>query len=355
MWRRRSLLKELVLLVAAAALVLGLSHAQTVAAEPLVNRVAFLQLGERGNFSLRMVNSDGSEFVTVANDVGNFAWSADGTQVAFSKDLGDYLEIYKVGSDGLDPRRLTSSGASSGSGRVNTNPKWDPSGETIAFESAPNIGLNIYADIFTISQEGRGLQRLTTGREDKTSYALAGWSADGRKLLLTGCHRVRGWCRVGWLDSTTGSVRYLTSRDKKAYYPQGSPDGTQIAYVSGRDIRVMTSSGLNRRRLTTGGGFESNIDWRRDGVISFTRFDDNDRQNVWLVNQDGSELRKLLDGDNGRPDWRSSDSAILIVRAEDNRAKLFVGDANAQSLVPIVDSGAVPLYPAWGGVTTTGP
>jgi serine/threonine-protein kinase len=77
------------------------------------------------------VGIDGSGLKRLTDDSGSDqdpVWSPDGTKLAFSSDRGGFPEIYVMGSDGSQPRRITQSPA----GRGSCEPSWRHSVSPIA-------------------------------------------------------------------------------------------------------------------------------------------------------------------------------------------------------------------------------
>lgn len=115
-------------------------------------------------------------------------WSPDGSQIVFyrwqfgAKEQVTSSDIFIVGADGRNLRRLTPDGFEAG------DPDWSPDGSRIVFNSDP---ANVYleggvqgkgANIYAIRPDGTDLQQLT---RDGYSYSPT-WLADGRILFMRG-------------------------------------------------------------------------------------------------------------------------------------------------------------------------
>ncbi len=156
-----------------------------------------------GNGDIYIANSDGSGAVNITGnqryiDVSP-TWSPSGRQIAFVSDRSGTPEVYVMSSTGGNVRKVSSGGYS-------TDPSWSPDGDVnrIAFVKVEGAEANI----FTVSPDGSGEQRLT-------------WAS------------------------------------RRNENPTWSPDGHYIAFSSNRggnkDLYLMYLNGQNQRPLTRGG------------------------------------------------------------------------------------------------------
>jgi Tol biopolymer transport system component len=176
------------------------------------------------------------------------AWSPDGKEIAFSRQLGRYYayrcDIYVMNADGSGtPRRLTpqpkvesnSSGFATRelatSELCDTNPAWSPDGRKIAFASSRTGNGDIYVvNASGEKEDANRLQRLTDspGVDDQPS-----WSPDGTEIAFA--RQVdpnKGVNTDIYKVDADGSreVRLAHPRDPE-HSPTWSPDGEQIAFV----------------------------------------------------------------------------------------------------------------------------
>src|SRR5690349_20050725 len=135
------------------------------------------------------------------------------TQVVFS-----YAgELWSVPREGSDARRLTT-----GAG-VETNPKFSPDGEWIAFTGEYDGN----TDIFVMPAAGGVPKRLTWHPAADT---VLGWTRDGKKTLITAPRTAYSRFAKLFAVSPEGGL------EEKLPLPMGfdgcySPDGKQIAYL----------------------------------------------------------------------------------------------------------------------------
>jgi hypothetical protein len=136
------------------------------------------------------VGADGAKAVTVLNDgYENFigAWSPNGKRLAFSSDRGGDLDVYTIGSDGRDLRRLV---GGRGAQAVNA---WLPDGGILFADSPPDEETT---DWKTVRPDGSGIERLAflDGAADPLDWRPAARGPSrgrhGRDAALTrGCRK----------------------------------------------------------------------------------------------------------------------------------------------------------------------
>jgi Tol biopolymer transport system component len=201
------------------------------------------------------------------------AWSHDGSTLAFASG-----QVFLVDPTGGNLRQLTSGGS-------NYHPAWHSSDSSIAFDSNRDspTGSN---DLWSVN--------VQTGVTTRLCPPVAGerrepnWSPTGDYLAM-----------LAYPDSTSGlfslsltcsSVR-LSEHSSYLHDPNYSPDGSMIAFCSDSEegvpnVWVMNSDGSNARRITSGGGEWPS--WSPDGAkLVYTRLSgksaSQDRGVLWVV------------------------------------------------------------------------
>ena len=165
------------------------------------SRIAFRSWPPESKSSVRVMNADGSglqglaEFPSVRFSIRaktvffGIDWSPDGRWIVFQTKDFERTEVWIVGSDGSGLRHAVAA-------NFGSNPKWSPSGQSIAFS------------------------------------AKDGGRLDGIRLL----------------DFAGSDVRRST-KNHPDHNPAWSPDGSKIAYARLDAIYVMDADGSNQRRL----------------------------------------------------------------------------------------------------------
>lgn len=238
-------------------------------------------------------------------------WSKDGLKMIISQGQGSYLVDLSDGGVTLKD--------------VVVKEKWDenyavisPDGSLLAISSWRQDGDEDVFGIGVSNPDGSDYRNLTRSRNDQY---LWGWSPDGDRLSFTSFKRSRDGSRSFSLYTMTpdgSSPRKLVDQGPVGH-PEWSPDGQRIAFLRGSHIYVVDRNGSNLSKLVEA---DSPPAWSPDGrSIAFLRGDN--RDSLFVINADGSGLRKIVDIDPifgqttgwvGIPylSWSSDGSEILL-------------------------------------------
>jgi len=168
--------------------------------------------------TLRFINSTG-------------AWSPDGREYAFAAKSGeqDNLVILDVRRDRVVAQLRLGVDAI-------TNPSWSPDGTQLVFTGYDGG----WSDLYVVGADGQNLRRLTA---DRYADLLPSWSPDGHTIAFTtdrgpdtdfGILRF-GNMRIALYDLAGDSIRVLPGMDRgKNIDPVWAPDGRSLAFVSDR-------------------------------------------------------------------------------------------------------------------------
>jgi ABC-type sugar transport system substrate-binding protein len=199
--------------------------------------------------------------------------------IAFDSDRDGNREVYIMGPDGKDPLNLT------GNPGDDFDPSWSPDGSRIAFVSNRANEQGGGQFIYVMNADGSGARQLNQENESK----WPDWSHDGSRITYT----AQGDIYVINADGS-GQAINLTSSPEDDQQSTWSPDGSQIAWLSGSDrnwnIFVMNADGSNVRRLTDDGKV-ADVQWTVDGQL-FTHWD-NQKAGCFncVLAADGSNIR----------------------------------------------------------------
>lgn len=267
--------------------------------------------------------------------VNDFAWSRDGSQIAY---VSSSRELYVAAADGSGARRL----ARGLTNWYGSGPVWSPDGRHIAFVRAWDI---VLVDVETGSQ-----RRL---RDDGARSFEARWSPDGREIAHTRTRpRVDPYGfspRVAVTTLATGAVRFVAAGSM----PQWSPDGTRLGFRSqnGGKLAVVPRRG-GRPRLLSTDTVISQISWSPDGRrLAFAVSRSGRAYSIRTVSADGSGARVLsVSGlQQYLPVWSPDGSTIAFVSWRDFPAlrgpAIFVVGADGGEAKRVTGEMASP--PAW--------
>ena len=157
-----------------------------------------------------------------------------------------------------------------------------------------------------------------------------------------------------YLVKPDGGSQRLTVSPGNDVSASVSPDGSQIVFESDRSgsqqLYVMNSDGSNQRRISFGGGWYAAPEWSPDGKqIAFVRRG-SDGLRIGVMNPDGSDPRVVTSGPRDEsPSWAASSRELVFQRVEGlGRSSLYrVGTNGGQpSKIAIPQDGG---DPDWSG------
>ncbi len=291
-----------------------------------------------------------SEIVIASDDVM--------MQLAFEASL-PHNDICVINSDGTDFRCLTET-----PNFIEYNPVWSPDGRLLTYQSMEEpVGLGSSAT-YVYDFETQVAQALPM------AWHNFGWSPDGSSLLTMDMDST-GDGEIAIFDLELSRLKLLTDNEGHDSYPAWSPDGAQIAYLSGfpeADLVVMSASGENPRRLTDGLSINTEsslLQWSPDGkIIAFSvkgAFIGTDQTSeIYTINADGSNLRQLTytGGVNLQPRWSPDGSQLIFFGYARGafadmsdpislRTEVFRINVDGSDLMNLSQSSSLDYHPAW--------
>jgi len=158
-------------------------------------------------------------------------------------------------------------------------------------------------EIYIADYDGANERRITVSRQLNLTPA---WSADARALAYT-TYRPSPDIFVSFIYQ--GLLQNPTKGVGTNYIPVFSPDGTRIAFMSGRDanpeIYVMNIDGSNLRRLTNHPAGDGTPTWSPNSEqIAFVS-DRTGTPQIYLMAADGSNVRRITTNESwaDQPTW----------------------------------------------------
>jgi len=180
--------------------------------------------------------------------------------------------------------------------------------------------------LFVMNGDGTDVRRLPSERGDTDPT----WSPDGSSIAFVRFHDGNGDIFV--MDADGSSVRQLTD-GRSDGSPAWSPDGTRIAFVrearepgaevANADIYVVNADGTDLARATDDPLMEASPSWSPDGSrIAFVGYDEASGGRgpsavpLYVMNQDGTDIRALGPENVAQPTWSPDGSEIAYVDTE---------------------------------------
>lgn len=282
--------------------------------------------GPEGLLTLRPDGSGRRPLVSGRIDGASF--SPDGREIAFAQD-GD---IFVMSANGGTPRRVVSGPHDS------SRPTWSPDGRYLAYASArvTDDGEEQLPDIFrvTVASPAGSVVRLTSDALDAASrcdpasrlpagFAKPAWDPRGRYLAAT------AYCLPA-PDEADQSLVYLA--------PQG-----------GRILRVLYAPPGPRRVEPDGPAWSS--DGTKVALTDVHLLGQLGPPTVWVMNADGSGLRKIVDVPDeedkgaGSPHWAPDGRHLAYVRWESwDTQRLWIANTATARKSPVPGgAGLIPL------------
>jgi TolB protein len=171
---------------------------------------------------------------------------------------------------------------------------------------AGTVENRVVKEVYIADYDGANVQRITTSRQLNTNPA---WTPDARGLGYTSFAGPASLPDI-FISYIYRGVRENPTRGRGTnYLPAFSPDGTRIAFMSGRDnnpeIYVANIDGTNLRRLTNHAAGDVSPTWSPTGTQVAFISDRGGRPQLYVVGADGVGLRRLETGDGyvDRPTW----------------------------------------------------
>lgn len=175
------------------------------------------------------------------------SFNPDGSKIVFAGFSQGVSEIYVMNADGSAVTQLTNNSIR------NSMPVFSPDGSKIVYQSNNSIGRDTN-EIFIMNADGSGQTRLTFN--DVLDEAPR-FSRDGTKITFNSDRR--GFTM--YVMNLDGSGQTKLTANNIGVFPSFSPDGSQIAFMSWRDLNweilIMNADGTGETRLTDNASFDA--------------------------------------------------------------------------------------------------
>lgn len=204
---------------------------------------------------------------------------------------GVHYGIYVMNSDGSQRIRLSEAEA-----RNDRMPAWSPERCRIAFVRFTKEGRD---DIYVMTADGKSIQRLTTHPAADT---FPDWSPDGRQIAFISDRD--GYRHLYIMNADGSDPRPLTTQallpvTKRGYvqWPQWSPKGDEIAFIynpgtegQGTSLYVIRPDGSGLRQIDPRG---EEVAWSPDGNKLYFFANYSGQVEIWVIQREGGGLKQI--------------------------------------------------------------
>jgi len=268
-------------------------------------------------------------FVVVIGALGLGAWDALSGAMRTTPDFGRTLDAL-ITAGALS----TSAPEASALGATATAP---PAGDQPSGHIVLTCQIYKYQSsnqICIMNADGSGYRRLTT--DDGIAHWYAALAPDGRSVVYSQ-YREDNVYEIYELTLADGVARRLSDRLGTLTGPEISPDGQSIVFMrwtpasNQEQVWLMDRDGNHPRRVVAGTGWDPT--WSPDGTRILFASDRDGSNQLYVVNADGSALRKItsLPALRGRSDWSPLNQIVTYSGAAWKR-ELFLMNADGSKV-----------------------
>jgi Tol biopolymer transport system component len=172
------------------------------------------------------------------------------------------------------------------------------------------------------------------------------WSPDGKQMAFVSSRGIS-------IANANGTAQKLIYKVPVSDDPvRWSPDGTHLVFVDehpngGTIINVIGVDGKDLRSLTDGRARDRALAWSHDGKQIMFMSDRNSTQAIYVMEADGSNVRRLTEGPDYNPDWSPDGKQIVFASDRDGDREIYVASVDGSNPLRLTISIGRDDYPRW--------
>lgn len=309
-------------------------------------QVRFGRFIDKKTLAWYIMNSDGTGVreETAIPGLTSGVWSPDGTKVFYNKGPGD-PNVYSANTDGSNERIIPFHPG---------NGSWSPDSKQFLYQSkGRDTSVSNNSDIFVFTLETGTIVPVV---ESPFFDADPTFSPDGNSIVYVS--DMDGNFEIYSRVIATGETKRLTNNPGHDSFPTYSPDGTQIIFSSdvekeNTDVYLMNADGSNVRKITDAPGWDAcpPNSWSADGTQVLLLSDRGGNENIYLMNIEPFAPRrvasKIESAEQIDPSY--SPAGDQVVYQLPNEIRIFDMNSQTDKLVFGTSAGGNPTFSPDGG------
>lgn len=281
-------------------------------------------------------------FLLAAGDPG-YA-SANEHLIAYSHFINGYWQIWTMQPDGTQKTQVTYSSYDK------RNPTWIHNGKQLAFRTNNSR-------LFLVNRDGSQEQEIL---EQYQNINNPDFSNHTNEIIFVRFDPRSVDISDIWKSDLEGQRAVILTKDKiLKYQPRFSPDGQKIVFVKGdagpkgHHLWWMNADGSNPQPLTKGNGFDTLPDFSPDEkTITFTSNREGGGYDIYLLELDNQEVKKITNysGLDTHSHFSPDGSKIVFVSNRSGRQQIWVMNQDGSQAMQLTEGEDESIDPVWGEI-----